>query len=161
MRERDRKSRPFLTASSSKSTSNTSTLHQQSSSCKLSGYFTLFFLILCPSLLPFSPFLQKMVIQSTRSSSSSNNLSTTTSRNAPPRTSPRRSRKPIRTSPALDLSSLKLDYDPSKEVPKSSRPMGLQDAPTYWPSDKEWADPLGYIQKIAPEGRKYGIIKVT
>jgi len=38
--------------------------------------------------------------------------------------------------------------------------MELQDAPTYYPTEKEWADPLGYIQKIAPEGKKYGIAKV-
>ena len=38
--------------------------------------------------------------------------------------------------------------------------MGLKDAPTYRPSDKEWSDPLGYIQSIADEGKKYGIIKV-
>ena len=38
--------------------------------------------------------------------------------------------------------------------------MGLKDAPTYWPSDKEWSDPLGYIQSIADEGKKFGIIKV-
>ena len=39
--------------------------------------------------------------------------------------------------------------------------MGLQDAPTYWPSEKDWNDPLGYIQSIAEEGKKYGIIKVS
>jgi histone demethylase JARID1 len=39
--------------------------------------------------------------------------------------------------------------------------MGLAEAPTYWPSEKEWTDPLGYIQSIAQEGKKYGIIKVS
>ena len=73
---------------------------------------------------------------------------------------PRKTRKPIRTGPALDLSTLKLEYDPSNEVPKAKRPMGLQDAPTYWPNEKEWTDPLSYIQSIAEEGKKYGIIKV-
>jgi [histone H3]-trimethyl-L-lysine4 demethylase len=85
-----------------------------------------------------------------------------TSRHIPaqPRSTPKRSRKPIRTAQRLDLSALKLDYDPSTEMPKETRPMGLQEAPTYWPTEKEWTDPLGYIQKIAPEGKKYGIIKV-
>ena len=46
------------------------------------------------------------------------------------------------------------------EMPKTKRPMGLQDAPTFWPNEKEWTDPLGYIQSIADEGKKYGIIKV-
>jgi [histone H3]-trimethyl-L-lysine4 demethylase len=62
--------------------------------------------------------------------------------------------------PRLDLSSLKLEYDPAVEVPKQNRPMGLQEAPTYWPTEKEWADPVGYIQSIADEGKKYGIVKV-
>lgn len=98
-----------------------------------------------------------MVIQTTRSSS---NLS------APPRNLPsranglRRSRNPVRTAPALDLSTLKTNYDPACEVPKTKRPMGLQEAPTFWPNDKEWADPLGYIASIAEEGKKYGIVKV-
>lgn len=70
------------------------------------------------------------------------------------------SRKPIRKASALDLSTLKLDYDPSLEVPKSKRPMGLNDAPTFWPSEREWMDPLDYIQKISEEGKKYGIVKV-
>jgi [histone H3]-trimethyl-L-lysine4 demethylase len=101
-----------------------------------------------------------MVIQTTRSST--NNVSIPT-RTLPPRNAvihPRRNRKPIRTAPALDLSALKLDYDPTIEVPKTKRPMGLQEAPTFWPNEKEWADPLAYIQSIAEEGRKYGIIKV-
>ena len=98
-----------------------------------------------------------MVIQTTRSST---NVSSTPTRTLPPRTTHRRSRKPLRTTPALDLSTLKLDYDPSMEIPKNKRPMGLQDAPTFWPNEKEWTDPLGYIQTIADEGRKYGIIKV-
>jgi [histone H3]-trimethyl-L-lysine4 demethylase len=99
-----------------------------------------------------------MVIQTTRSST---NASTPT-RTLPPRNAhpSRRSRKPLRTTSALDFSTLKLDYDPSMEMPKTKRPMGLQDAPTFWPSEKEWTDPLGYIQTIADEGKKYGIIKV-
>src|SRR5579871_3403684 len=98
-----------------------------------------------------------MVIQTTRSSS---NVSTSSRNVPPPRITTKRSRKPIRTAPKLDLSTVKLDYDPRLETPKHSRPMELQDAPTYYPSEKEWADPLGYIQKIAPEGKKYGIAKV-
>jgi [histone H3]-trimethyl-L-lysine4 demethylase len=96
-----------------------------------------------------------MVIQTTRS--------TTATTQTPTKTTPSktvRPRKPIRTAPALDLSTLKVEYDPSMEVPKASRPMGLQDAPTYWPTEKEWADPLSYIQSIAEEGKKYGICKV-
>src|SRR5436190_13963884 len=97
-----------------------------------------------------------MVIQTTRTSSK-------TVSSAPSRTAghPRRTRKPLRTTAALDLSTLKIDYDPAFEVPKKKRPMELQDAPTFWPNEKEWTDPLGYIQSIADEGKKYGIIKVN
>jgi [histone H3]-trimethyl-L-lysine4 demethylase len=99
-----------------------------------------------------------MVVQTTRSST---NLSTS-SRTLPSRAlHPRRSRKLIRTAPKLDLSTLKVDYDPALEVPKQERPMGLKEAPTFWPNEKEWADPLGYIQSIADEGKKYGIVKVV
>ena len=99
-----------------------------------------------------------MVIQTTRSSTNV----TTPTRTLPPRQAhPRRTRKPIRKAPPLDLKALKIDYDLKSEIPKTKRPMGLQDAPTYWPSEKEWSDPLGYIQSIAEEGTKYGIIKVS
>jgi hypothetical protein len=84
-------------------------------------------------------------------------------RTLPPRAGhPRRNalRKPVRMAERLDLSTLKTDFDPTDEVPKAQRPMGLQEAPTFWPSEKQWADPLAYIQSIADEGHKYGIIKV-
>lgn len=47
-----------------------------------------------------------------------------------------------------------------KESPKLIRPHGLQEAPTYRPTMEEWKEPLDYIQKIAEEGRKYGIAKI-
>jgi histone demethylase JARID1 len=98
-----------------------------------------------------------MVVQTTRSSANA----TQPTRNLPPRAAhPRRTRKSSRTAPALDLATLKLEYDPAIEVPKTSRPMGLKEAPTFWPTEKEWGDPLGYIQSIADEGKKFGIIKV-
>jgi [histone H3]-trimethyl-L-lysine4 demethylase len=53
-----------------------------------------------------------------------------------------------------------MDYDPAIERPKERRPMGLPEAPMYWPSEEEWKDPLGYIKSIATEGQKYSIIKV-
>lgn len=47
-----------------------------------------------------------------------------------------------------------------KESPKLIRPHGLQEAPTYRPTMEEWKEPLDYIQKIADEGRRYGIVKI-
>src|SRR5271154_501709 len=103
-----------------------------------------------------------MVIQTTRSSATMHSAATTGMRSNAniPGPKPHRTRNPIRTAPPLDLGALKLDSDPAFEVPKQSRPMGLQEAPTYWPTEKEWTDPIGYIQSIADEGKKYGIVKV-
>jgi len=47
-----------------------------------------------------------------------------------------------------------------KESPKQIRPHGLQEAPTYRPTMEEWKEPLDYINNIAGEGRKYGIVKI-
>lgn len=47
-----------------------------------------------------------------------------------------------------------------RETNKRIRPHGLQDAPTFRPTEDEFRDPMEYIKKIAPEGRKYGICKI-
>lgn len=48
---------------------------------------------------------------------------------------------------------------PSDE-PKTNRLFGIPDAPTYRPTEEEFRDPMEYMRKIAPEGSKYGIIKI-
>lgn len=62
----------------------------------------------------------------------------------------------------LDLSTVetKHTYD-QKETAESDRLFGLQTAPTYKPSLSEFADPLKYIEKIAPHAKKYGICKIV
>lgn len=63
----------------------------------------------------------------------------------------------------LDLSSVERRGQPNapREIgPKLARPHGLQEAPTFRPTEDEFKNPMEYIKKIAPEGRKYGIVKV-
>ena len=33
-------------------------------------------------------------------------------------------------------------------------------APTYYPTNQEFQDPLGYIAKIRPDAEKYGVCKI-
>lgn len=62
----------------------------------------------------------------------------------------------------LDLSSVERRGQPhaSREAPKRIRPHNLPEAPTFRPTEDEFRDPMLYIQKIAPEGQKYGIVKI-
>ncbi|CAG8125521.1 unnamed protein product [Penicillium salamii] len=67
-----------------------------------------------------------------------------------------------RRSAPLDLSTVERRGQPNnpKEPSKRIRPHGIPEAPTFRPTEEEFKDPVAYIQKIAPEGRKYGICRV-
>ncbi|KAK0727760.1 PLU-1-like protein-domain-containing protein [Lasiosphaeria miniovina] len=66
-------------------------------------------------------------------------------------------------SPPLDLTSVERREQPTFKEPvkKKSRPHGLQEAPTYYPTEEEWKEPFEFIQKIAPEAREYGLCKIV
>jgi histone demethylase JARID1 len=68
----------------------------------------------------------------------------------------------MRRAPPLDMNTVERRGHPLavRETSKRSRPHGLQEAPTFRPSEEEFKDPMEYIRKITPEGAKYGICKV-
>jgi histone demethylase JARID1 len=67
-----------------------------------------------------------------------------------------------RRSAPLDLSTVERrgQSNAAREPVKRVRPHGLQEAPTFRPTDEEFKDPLDYIRQIAPEGKKYGICRI-
>ncbi|KAJ5099630.1 hypothetical protein N7532_006631 [Penicillium argentinense] len=68
-----------------------------------------------------------------------------------------------RRSAPLDLSTVERRGQPNtpREPSKRVRPHGIPEAPTFRPTEEEFKDPVAYIQKIAPEGKKYGICRVV
>ncbi len=46
------------------------------------------------------------------------------------------------------------------ELSGRRRMFEIPEAPTFRPTEEEFRDPMEYIRSIAPEGRKYGVVKI-
>lgn len=68
---------------------------------------------------------------------------------------------PIAVSPVLDMNSVKTTSSRNLPPRKHSRPFGLEDCPTYYPTMEEFKDPLGYIRSISENAKNYGICKIV
>lgn len=68
-----------------------------------------------------------------------------------------------RRSAPLDLSTVERRGQQTnpREPVKRSRPHGLQEAPTFYPTEEQFKDPEAYIRHIAPLGKQYGICRVV
>ncbi|KAG0088604.1 hypothetical protein BGZ92_005939 [Podila epicladia] len=63
--------------------------------------------------------------------------------------------------PALDMASVSTKAPPENPVSNPpTRIFGLQDAPCYYPTEKEFMEPLRFIESIRPEAEKAGICKI-
>lgn len=62
----------------------------------------------------------------------------------------------------LDLNTVQRRGQPTQvpDFKKPSRPHGLQEAPTFRPTEEEFKNPMEYIKKIAPQAKDYGICKI-
>lgn len=67
------------------------------------------------------------------------------------------------SSAPLELTSVERRGQPTavrEPVVKKDRPHGLEEAPTYCPTEEEWRDPSEFLRKISPEASRFGICKV-
>ncbi|PSK36664.1 Lid2 complex component lid2 [Elsinoe australis] len=83
----------------------------------------------------------------------------------PPRTTPMQAASvPLsaRRADALDLNTVERRGQPTQVrlPPKRNRLHDIPEAAVFRPTEEDFRDPMEYLHKIAPEGRKYGIVKI-
>lgn len=66
-----------------------------------------------------------------------------------------------RANPPLDLTNVIKPASFTESVPKENRIFGIEEAPVFYPTQAEFADPLAYLSKISSIGKKYGMIKIV
>lgn len=68
-----------------------------------------------------------------------------------------------RRAEALDMSTVERrgQSNVTSDVARKSRLFNIPEAPVFRPTEDEFREPMEYFRKIAPEGRKYGIIKIV
>lgn len=68
--------------------------------------------------------------------------------------------RPIPVSPVLDMSSVKREAP--RDLPAdATRPFGLEDCPSFYPTKEEFKDPMEYVRSISGIAQNFGICKVV
>ena len=69
--------------------------------------------------------------------------------------------RPVPNNEALDFSSIPRGPPTTQPPRQSPRLFGLDECPTYFPTLKEFGDPITYISSISEEARKFGVCKIV
>ncbi|KAI0312283.1 hypothetical protein OF83DRAFT_1146906 [Amylostereum chailletii] len=69
--------------------------------------------------------------------------------------------EPLPTKPKLDMGSVKTSAPRELPPHPGPRPFGLEDVPTFYPTEEEFRDPMAYIQRISEKARAFGMCKVV
>lgn len=68
---------------------------------------------------------------------------------------------PVPVPASFDLLSVRTERRRSEPKMVQPRPFGLEDCPTYYPTQSQFADQMLYIRSISKEAEKYGICKIV